>query len=241
MDRLRTVATFLAGVIVGGGAMYMSPAQQPGMDPSMPQGALPPGMVPGGPPMGAPPGDPGQAPGIGGAPAPGGIPGGVPADVPGVLPGTVPQGLALADGSQGLPEGPPLAEGASVPDAPANRPSQGGSRLERHLRAAPEAWAGVLAQVEASPAAARLASDVKAHIAALPTVGDTMPPLQDVATYLANSRLLLDRIGGAGIDVSAYAVQIDTLLRPPKGRLPAPGQPGAPAGMGPGSVPAATR
>lgn len=234
MDRLRTVATFLAGVIVGGGAMYMSPAQQPGMDPGMPQGALPPGMVPGPPPGGGPPGDPGQAPGMPGGPGAAGTP----TDVPGVLPGTVPQGLAPADGAQGVPEGPPLAEGASVPDAPANRPSQGGSRLERHLRAAPEAWAGVLAQVQANPAAKRLAPDVEAHIAALPTVGDTMPPLQEVATYLANSRLLLDRVGGAGIDVSAYAVQIDTLLRPPKGRLPAPGQPGAPATL---DAPATTR
>ena len=237
MDRLRTVFTFLAGVIVGGGAIYLSPAQQPGMDPGMPQGLLPPVLVPGGPPLGAPLGDPGQAPEIGGVPAPGGIP----AEMPDGRPGTSPQGLAPADAAQGVPEGPPLAEGGSVPDAPANRPSQGGSRLERHLRAAPEAWAGVLVQVEASPAATRLVSDVKAHIATLPAVGDTMPPLQEVATYLANSRLLLDRIGGAGIDVSAYAVQIDTLLRPPKGRLPAPGQPGAPAGLAPGSVPAATR
>ena len=131
--------------------------------------------------MGAPPGGPGQPPGIGGAPAAGGVP----ADVPGVLPGTVPQGLAPADGSQGLPEGPPLAEGASVPDAPANRPSQGGSRLERHLRAAPEAWAGVLVQVEASPAATRLVSDVKAHIAALPAVGDKEAAWQ---YYLRNWR-----------------------------------------------------
>ncbi len=231
MDRLRTVATFLAGVIVGGGAMYMSPAQQPGMDPGMPQGALPPGMVPG------PPGDLGQPPGVPGTPGAAGTP----AEVPGVLPGTVPQGVAPADGAQGVPEGPPLADGAGVPDAPANRPSQGGSRLERHLRSAPEAWAGVLAQVEASPSAARLAPDVKAHIAALPVVGDTMPPLQDVAMYLANSRLLLDRIGGAGIDVSAYAVQIDTLLRPPKGRLPAPGQPGAPTNLDAGGTSPAKR
>ena len=235
MDRLRTVATFLAGVIVGGGAIYMSPAQQPMMDPSMPPGALPPGAFP----PGGAPGEGGQPPGMvpgNGAPGAAGQPGG-PADVPGIAPGTIPQGLAPADGAEGVPEGPPLAEGSGVPDAPANRPSQGGSRLERHLRGAPEAWAGVLAQVEASPASARLAPDVKAHIAALPAVGETMPPLQEVATYLANSRLLLDRIGGAGIDVSAYAVQVDALLRPPKGRLPAPGQPGAPAALDAGAPP----
>jgi hypothetical protein len=84
----------------------------------------------------------------------------------------------------------------------------------------------VLVAAKAQPSARALVDDVEAHIEALPSVAEHMPPMQDVASYLASSRVLLDRLEAAGVDVTEVSVAIDTLLRPPRGRIPGGPKPG---------------
>ena len=217
MDRLKTLSTFLAGVIVGGGAVYLSPAQPGAGDPGIPpMGTANPEFLP--PPTEG--GLPGQAPS--------------PAPTPGLLPGSPPMGQPPAGveppkapppgtpGAASPPEGastpPPEVPAPEVADTPAAPAAPGGNRLETHLREAPAAWQQVLTRTRAGgPAAAALAPEVQAHVDAIPSVKERMPPLQLVAAYLANSKVLVDRLAGAGVDVRDLKAQLDALLRPPQG------------------------
>jgi hypothetical protein len=283
MDRIRTVATFVAGVLVGGGAVYFSPpegsdalsagAGMPTADMAHPvDGALlPDGSKPPLPPL---PGTAGAPDAGGTATASGGPPGGAPGAIgpdgkPMAPPAGAPPNGAIADGTQGTPaqpgaaamppgvatlpdpsamagqnagalttvgqttppptatpEGPPLDTSPATPAGPA---PVGGNRLEKHLRNAPTLWANVLAATQSSSDknVRALSADVQAHIDALPQIGDRMPPLQEIASYLASSRVLLDRLAAAGVDVSELSLQIDVLMRPPRGKIP-----GGPRGDG---------
>jgi hypothetical protein len=210
MERLRTVATFVAGVIVGAGAVSMSPMQQPQVGPGMPSPV--PGM-PGGD-LGMPPvAGPGSAPpGPTADPGTIGQPGGPP---PGAAPAFVPDPAADVPGGRGTPEGPPLPTGEAV--EPGQRPPPGGSRLEAHVRAAPVAWRQVLDAARRSRAASSMVGEVEAHIATIPAEGARMPPVSEVGAYLANSKLLLDRLSTKGVDVTDLALDVESLLRPPQG------------------------
>jgi hypothetical protein len=115
----------------------------------------------------------------------------------------------------GTPEGPPLPAGAAV--EPGQRPPPGGSRLEAHLRAAPVAWRQVLEATRRTRAAASLAPEVEAHLGTVPAEGARMPPVSEVGAYLANSKLLLDRLSAKGVDVTDLALDVESLLRPPQG------------------------
>jgi hypothetical protein len=243
MERLKTLSTFLAGVIVGGGAVYLSPAQPTAMDPAIPpMGTANPEFLP--PPTAG--GLPGEAPQPGVVP-PTGTPGGDPASAPtpGLLPGSPPMGTPPAgmepaapppatDTKGEVPAGPPLpatAAPAGPPPsgtaaAPADRPSQSGSRLETHLRGADAAWKTALERTRAGSAAAKaLAPDVETHIAGIPAVKNHMPPLQEMVAYLASSKVLVDRLSSAGVDVRDLKGQIELLMRPPRGDVPG-GEPG---------------
>lgn len=229
MDRVRTVATFLAGVLVGGTAVYFSPPSSgtaastvPGqsgpMMPPLSDGQM--GMTPG---MTDPAtmgtmGAPGTMPNTMGAPgttptmgAPTGDPNGT---TMGVVPTPNPN-LPPPDGAQG----PPPDE---VPAAPADMPQQSGSRLEKHLRIATELWnsQAQLAKSSSKPAIQALAADIEAHAQTVPEIGEHMPPMQDVAGYLASSRVLLDRMAAAGMDVADLSLQVDMMMRPPRGKIP---------------------
>lgn len=262
-DSIRTLATFMAGVLVGGALVYFAPpttSQAPGLNPDAqavqapggPPGGQP-GGQPGAPPDGAAPGAPGSPPGapgeVGtppeGAPtaagtpgSPGALPEGAPTlpDIPLGSPGAppnpeaaaVPVGSAApptagtpADGGVGTPLGPPLGTEAAAPNGAAP-PPRGPGRLEVHLRAAPEIWAKQLAAARANPKAQALVPEIQAHTAALPVVDKMMPPIPEVAAYLASSRVLVDKMKAAGMDVAELSDTIDLLLRPPKGVPAAP-------------------
>lgn len=259
MDRIRTVATFVAGVLVGGSAVYFSPPEAGPAATTMPGGAprdgtlpppvtvgvpgtggipgagtadgiplgpppenggLPPGSVPGTP--GALPGTPGSVPGTPGAV--GAVPG-TPGEVP---PGDVPPGTAPGVPVAGSavpgqnPIVPPAATEDEVPAAPPSAVQQSGSRLEKHLRIATSVWRSQAALAKASPNSAMkaLAADIEAHAESVPEIGEHMPPMQEVAGYLASSRVLLDRMGAAGMDVADLSLQVDMMMRPPKGKIP---------------------
>ncbi len=231
MDRVRTVATFVAGVLVGGSAAYFSPPGQQGAA-SGPPGLSPPTLppLPGG--EGLPQAGAGQAPGIvppigtdgqpiplgeappllSGAPA---QPGPLTAAPPGATPLAPPTNLPPPDGAEGPAPG-------DLSTAPVGMPQTSGSRLERHLRMATVLWTSQadLAKVSGKADVRKLAVDLSVHAESVPPIGDHMPPMQDVAGYLAGSRVLLDRMTAAGMDTADLSLQIDMLMRPPRGKIP---------------------
>lgn len=170
-----------------------------------------------------PPGPDGMAPGGMGQPGAAQLP----ADgAVGLLPGTIPGGIVPAENLPvaGLPpasgaEGPPLGELTAAPDGSVQT---SGSRLEKHLRVASELWSAqeALAKASSKEAVRLLAADLGAHAQSVPAVGDHMPPMQEVAGYLASSRVLLDRMQVAGMDVAELSLQIDMMMRPPRGKFP---------------------
>jgi hypothetical protein len=115
--------------------------------------------------------------------------------------------------------GPPPDE---VPAAPPSAVQQSGSRLEKHLRVATSIWQAQaeVARASSKDAARTLAGDIEIHAQNVPTIGEHMPPMQEVAGYLAASRLLLDRMSAAGMDVADLSLQVDMMMRPPKGKIP---------------------
>lgn len=244
MERVRTVATFIAGVLVGGSAVYFSPpaggaangspsamsggplmpplpdgqmpAQGAGGQPAMQPGMGQPGTVPGGPgAIGAADGAMAGSPGaVLGSALPGEA-GSVPGEV-GASPANLPaSNLPPADGAVGPPPD-------DVPAAPAGAVQTSGSRLEKHLRVASAVWR---AQAELAKASSKedvraLATDIGAHAQDVPEIVEHMPPMQEVAGYLASSRVLLDRMQAAGMDVAELSLQIDMMMRPPRGKIP---------------------
>lgn len=211
MDRDKTIATFIAGVLVGGGAVYLSPTQSSG-PPAGEMGApLGQGQAPG---QGQPPG----APGGNGAPPPGAVPAVEGGTAPPPTPGEVPSG-APAPPPNATPEAPPLPE--ATPSAGANTPAV---RLEKHLSNAPVMWKNLAekARTSTDPSVKALAGELADHVGTIPRVGDLMPPLQEVTGYMVTSKALLDRCKTAGMDVTELQLQIDGLLRPARGRQPAP-------------------
>lgn len=224
MDRVRTVATFIAGVLVGGSAVYFAPpsggnAAGAAMGQTGP--LLPPlagGATPGGTPGQAAPGSMGQAP-----PGSMGQPAVDAASAPAM--GVVP----VADPSLPAPggaEGPPPDE---IPAAPTGTTQQSGSRLEKHLKIAESIWteqAGT-AKASANAGAQALATEIGVHAANVPPITDHMPPMQEVAGYLAASRVLLDKMSAAGMEVADLSLQIDMMMRPPRGKIPGGPKPDA--------------
>ncbi|MES2642013.1 MAG: hypothetical protein V4850_21190 [Myxococcota bacterium] len=237
MDRVRTVATFIAGVLVGGSAVYFSPpaggaangspsAMSGGpLMPPLPDGQMPAQGAGGQPGMGQPGmGQAGMVPGgmgtNGALPADGALAG---SPVPGTVPGQAgaavsnlpPSNLPPADGAAGPPPD-------DVPAAPAGAVQTSGSRLEKHLRVASVVWSAQadLAKASSKEAVRALATDIGAHAQGVPEIVEHMPPMQEVAGYLASSRVLLDRMQAAGMDVAELSLQIDMMMRPPRGKIP---------------------
>jgi hypothetical protein len=123
---------------------------------------------------------------------------------------------AVAVPGEGTPDGAQTGNGT-----PTGPPPPYGNRLEKHLQNAPTLWTNALhaAQKASDPAGRALAADVQDQIDAIPQVAERMPPMQDVAIYLASSRILLDRLATSGIDVTELSLQIDVLMRPPRGKI----------------------
>lgn len=245
VSRDKTIATFIAGMIFGGGLMYLSPTQGGGN--GAPGGPGAPGVA------GAAPTGPGGAP-----PVPGGVPGGAPgADasgtmpgtagytpgtIPGVLPGTIPADAGAESPAPGVPAdgaavagaaGAGSAEGVDTTSvAPSPGPNTPAVRLEKHLTNAPVIWKNLAdkARVSQDPKIKALAKDIEAHIAVIPRIGEFMPPLQEVATYIVASKSLLERCAAAGMDVAELQLQIDGLMRPAHGKVPGGGPPGTGGG-----------
>ena len=241
-SKLSTVATFLTGMVLGAGMVYLAPPAGPGDG----QGG-----------MGGPPGDGGP---MGGPPGQGGEP---PGGVPGVHPGAPPDGAGLPgadvvpppgggnpttgpDGQQ-LPSPtdalfPPPPTGAGPPDGAAGPPlsadgqptaeasptsvarteqgptTKGGRQpdwLERHLEGGADFWTKAARKAEQSgdPTLSGFASRMKAVAAKAPKVGDRPPPLPEVVVWLHSELELYDDMEAAGLDVAAVQTELDELLK----------------------------
>jgi hypothetical protein len=199
MERMKALSIFIAGMIVGGAAGYLSPSQGGG---AMPMGFEDPKVLP--------PGDAGQPPADG--------------TVPGLLPGSPPLGTPPA-GMEPAP--PPPGEGNVAPpaDFASARPEQ---RLQSHLRGPSAAWGVMLERTREGDAKA-LSSEVQAHIASIPVVNDRMPPLPEVASYLAQSSILVQKLAARGLDVTALQDELTAVMeRPGAGAQPVPAAPPTP-------------
>ncbi len=102
-----------------------------------------------------------------------------------------------------------------ISPVPVSGAPQGATRLLRHLQIAPTLWkAQAEAALQSKDAKIRaLAGDIAAHAAAVPTVTDRLPQTPNVVSYLVDSKLLLDRMKSAGMDVGSLETQVDEVSR----------------------------
>lgn len=102
-----------------------------------------------------------------------------------------------------------------ISPVPVSGAPQGATRLLRHLQIAPTLWkAQAEAALQSKDSKIRaLAGDIAAHAAAVPTVTDRLPQTPNVVSYLVDSKLLLDRMKTAGMDIGSLETQIDEVSR----------------------------
>ena len=108
------------------------------------------------------------------------------------------------------------------------RPSRGGSRsgtghaavtaprLTKHLAAAPGMWRELAetARESGNPLQTQLANDIAMQAEFIPSGTDRLPPLSEMAAYLASSQALLVRMKSAGMDCGELDLQITELSKP---------------------------
>ena len=220
--RLTTAATFVTGMAVGAGLVYLAPQAAPMGQPGG-------GGQPLGPPDGAagPPSPAGAAldaaaivPSASAPGARGAIPAGA-----GPAP---PPGAGSPDGAIGppLPAGDPNDLRGAPPVGPAAKAAAGGSGggggtagqradwLDDHLKRAAALWTAeaVLARTAGSAA---LADRMDAIAAAVPSAKSGPPALSAVVTFLSQERQLFDDMGKAGLDRSRIEPELKSLLAAP--------------------------
>ncbi|GDX83149.1 hypothetical protein LBMAG42_49600 [Deltaproteobacteria bacterium] len=102
-----------------------------------------------------------------------------------------------------------------ISPVPVSGAPQGATRLLRHLQIAPTLWkAQAEAALQSKDSKIRaLAGDIAAHAAAVPTVTDRLPQTPNVVSYLVDSKLLLERMKAAGMDVGSLETQVDEVSR----------------------------
>ncbi len=110
------------------------------------------------------------------------------------------------------------ASGGTAPSmgaSPATGAPKGATRLMRHLQLAPSLWQGQAAMASASsdPAVHALAKSIAEHAASVPEVGDRLPPNTEILPYLLDSKLLLERMTLAGMEVSTLQSQVDEVSK----------------------------
>lgn len=110
------------------------------------------------------------------------------------------------------------AGGGTAPSmgaSPATGAPKGATRLMRHLQLAPSLWQGQAATASASsdPAVHALAKSIAEHAASVPEVGDRLPPNTEILPYLLDSKLLLERMTLAGMEVSTLQSQVDEVSK----------------------------
>jgi hypothetical protein len=118
-------------------------------------------------------------------------------------------GSMSGGGQMGQPGGNPGNLGAT----PSTGAPKGAAKLMRHLQLAPALWRGQAETASASsdPAVKALATRIAEHAATVPMVGDRLPPNTEILPYLLESKLLLERMELAGMEVAALKSQIDSV------------------------------
>ncbi len=99
--------------------------------------------------------------------------------------------------------------------SPVSGAPRGATRLYRHLQLAPTLWK---AQAEAALSSKdskirAMAPAIADHAASVPTVSDRLPPNTEIVSYLVDSKLLLEKMKTAGMDVSSLETQVDEVSK----------------------------
>lgn len=99
--------------------------------------------------------------------------------------------------------------------SPVSGAPRGATRLYRHLQIAPTLWK---AQAEAALSSKdskirAMAPAIADHAAGVPTVSDRLPPNTEIVSYLVDSKLLLEKMKTAGMDVSSLETQVDEVSK----------------------------
>lgn len=185
-SRAKIVVTFLTGLVVGYGVLYLQPSEDG-----------PPGGM-----QGPPPGQEGPSDGPPGEGEPGPAPDGPVPEVPvGELPPPGPDALPpLGEGVEEIPVDVPHFE------EPKDGATDGSSALRAHLTAAPQAWRDLAQKAD---------GDLAAQCQRLADTADRMdplaPPVAGVAQLIVNEHLALAQLDEAGIDASELRAQVDAL------------------------------
>lgn len=200
MNNLKLIAAFAGGLLLGAGALSVSPpSDQPTLVSTNDQSQVP---IPGAEneqALNLPPKDGAVLP-----PPPEGTP---------MLP---------PDGAGSFIEGAPPVVGEEETFTSAGRaakPMAGVLLLDEHLAQAEARWYELRGKAKAKGVSAEILAKVDALVLSIPDGKGHMPPLQEVVGFLVKERLLVDELMNAGVDASAADAQLDKLLEPPKGKV----------------------
>jgi len=208
MESAQTVITFVAGLVLGGVAVYLTPPvtesevapctsglageARPGIETALTPDRLPAAV---------------------------GAPTGAPVMIPGT-PGTVPSVMPEAPPTP-PPETPSLVGDGAVAQAMGLPPQAavGTLKLDAHLATAREKWTA-LADRSNGGALASLAPAMREMAASVPSAEGMPPPLQSVVAYLVAEDQLLTRILEAGGDAGDLGQDVKDVLTLDRGRIP---------------------
>lgn len=210
MSNFKTVAAFVGGLVLGAGALSVSPPDDE---------AAPIGVPDGGDHIAPPEGEhpEGMLPPDGGAlpPPPEGTPH-LPPDGAGVV---MPDGVGVAEGQPPLGAVPPGQEQTFSSAGVRAPPVAGVLLLDEHLSKAESRWWEIRGRVKGVSDSGRLLREIDALVLKIPEADGGMPPLQEVVSFLVAEKLLLIELADAGVDVAAANEQLDKLLNPPRGKV----------------------
>lgn len=101
----------------------------------------------------------------------------------------------------------------------AAKPMAGVLLLDEHIAQAEARWFELRGKSKSKGINAELLARIDALVLSIPDNDGHMPPLQEVVAFLVKERILVDDLGQAGVDVSAADEQLGRLLEPPKGKV----------------------
>lgn len=122
-------------------------------------------------------------------------------------------GLAGGSMTGGGQTGQPGGNAGNLGATPSTGAPKGAAKLMRHLQLAPSLWRGQAETASASsdPAVKALAGRIAEHAGTVPSVGDRLPPNTEILPYLLESKLLIERMELAGMEVATLKSQIDSV------------------------------
>lgn len=205
MNNIKLIAAFAGGLLLGAGALSVSPpGDQPTIVSTTDQTQVPIVGAENEQSLELPPKDGAVLP-----PPPEGTP---------MLPpdgaGSFIQGAPPIPGGDGAP-----GDETFTSAGRAEKPMAGVLLLDEHLAQAEARWYELRGKAKSKGVNAELLGRVDALVLSIPEDDGHMPPLQEVVAFLVKERILVDDLGEAGVDVKTADEQLKRLLEPPKGKV----------------------